>query len=613
MLGRVERAPVAILPDADSEVDYVADFVRTHVGAVIVAPSIYDAIFRTWNVVNNAELFAVPEVLANDYAARALMGAYGLARQQFQRQSVWNYLHEFQIESIDAAQLQRQLRETGQLPDEIRKFLAHVVALMSPKQQTVGGYAEAAEHFLRDCIGSESERVFEALYEQGDSQEDCSREKFMQLLRESLQKIYPGTGEVRVQRSVGELNVYVGCYEGSELASLNAPLLTTMPLLTPDSRQATFPHHLLVRELQTEVVELTTSNFLDQLPREYDKTDWLRNGDAKTNADRPLDVIKSRASDEFTSFDGNLDGTELSLPRPTYVSFLDRYTTCPLQLFFDHELQIEVDDDIDETIGIAPIDRGVIVHEILHQFFVSVPPRETPDQTWTSEERQHFVAVIDAVFGQFREKAGESSTTAFWSAEEKSVRSLLASFLDDDEKFRLENGVIPAHQEIWFGGVRDDIPAVAIANGEVEIALRGRVDRIDQSVDGDRIIITDYKTGSASYAPTFRDGPIEDGELQLPVYAEAVQKVSPESSISAQQWYVIDQKRSKPRFDYDSSVREELQEELLNIANDYKLGWFPGNPGDELPWGYVNCQRCPYDRVCPADRGDAYERKVGEQ
>jgi hypothetical protein len=623
MLGRVKRARVAILPDADCEVSYVADFVNRS-NAIIIAPAVYDSIFRSWNITNGQELFAVPIHLSETVAARALLGAYGLARQQFNRRAVWNYLHAF---TTSAAELQREFHGTSELPADVKKFLSSVLELMSPSRQTIAGYCETAEVFLRNSVEYEQPRLFEILYQHSEDETKCSREEFVRNLREWLQIRIDSEGAVPIRRDIDGVDsvgviVLVGCYEGAphlgNETAYDSVSLISMPLLSPEKRQATYPHHFLLRELRKADSRITSSNYLNASSSDIEV--FLNESDLNASdssslepvVQRATEVIGSRLSDEFSVFDGNIgDDIDIALPRPTYVSFLDRYSACPLQTFFDHELKIDSIDDATETIGIAPVDRGVIVHEILQHFLVSAPPRETPDQEWTQEEREQFSLVIDQVFDEYRDKAGDQSASAFWSAEEQTVRVLLATFLDDDEKFRKENGVIPAHQEVWFGGASDHIPAVTLANNQVEIALRGRVDRIDQSPGGERIIITDYKTGNASYASTLKDGPLEDGELQLPVYAEAVQKVSPDATVSAQQWFVLDPKRAMPGFVYDSDLRNELQEELLTIANDYKTGWFPANPGDELPWGYTNCQHCPYDRICPADRGDAFARKVG--
>lgn len=73
----------------------------------------------------------------------------------------------------------------------------------------------------------------------------------------------------------------------------------------------------------------------------------------------------------------------------------------------------------------------------------------------------------------------------------------------------------PSAFELTFGGPGDELPAVALTG---ELALRGRVDRVDLSPDGTRAIVYDYKGATA----TARAKWDADGRLQLPLYLLAL-------------------------------------------------------------------------------------------
>jgi hypothetical protein len=45
------------------------------------------------------------------------------------------------------------------------------------------------------------------------------------------------------------------------------------------------------------------------------------------------------------------------------------------------------------------------------------------------------------------------------------------------------------------------------------------------------------------------------------------------------------------------------------VADGIQAGQFPARPGEDDGWfGPVNCRGCVFDRVCPAARGEQWER-----
>jgi hypothetical protein len=149
-----------------------------------------------------------------------------------------------------------------------------------------------------------------------------------------------------------------------------------------------------------------------------------------------------------------------------------------------------------------------------------------------------------------------------------------------------------------------------------EVVFRGRIDRVDRAQAGDRLVVLDYKTGdSAGYED--RPGDVTGGgrRLQLLVYAAAARQAyggqtGGDVPVEAHYWFVGDRgqvhKRGGP---IDAVADVRFREVLGVVADGVSGGLFPARPGREDYFrGFEHCRWCPYDRVCPADRAEQWER-----
>jgi hypothetical protein len=92
------------------------------------------------------------------------------------------------------------------------------------------------------------------------------------------------------------------------------------------------------------------------------------------------------------------------------------------------------------------------------------------------------------------------------------------------------------------------------------------------------------------------------------VYARAAQRRWPEADVTAAYWLV-------DRDDAAAIVENPLGAERFAAVVDavvggIEAGVFPAVPGEDRGLEWANCRFCPYDRVCPADRGQALGRKL---
>ncbi len=181
---------------------------------------------------------------------------------------------------------------------------------------------------------------------------------------------------------------------------------------------------------------------------------------------------------------------------------------------------------------ITAMDRGSLVHAVLEQFFRQRLGRDV-DAEWTPADHDELLAVADDIEGVFRAR-GLTGRSLLWDAEWSALRRHLRRILDADGSDPRLVGVAPVEVELGFGFEGEPTPPVQIDLGEGRMLnFGGRVDRIDRSPDGKKLVVLDYKTGSAySYAVIDAEHHEHDivarGQLlQLPIYALAARAQYP--------------------------------------------------------------------------------------
>ncbi|MCH8995145.1 MAG: PD-(D/E)XK nuclease family protein [Chloroflexi bacterium] len=334
------------------------------------------------------------------------------------------------------------------------------------------------------------------------------------------------------------------------------------------------------------------------------ETPPLRNG---------LSATLARQSRELTRWDGRIDAAEGLAPAADHAvsaTALQHWAACPLRYFLGHVLRVAETERPEDTLRLSPLERGNLVHRALEQFVREQAPRDRPDQPWSDEERAQMDQIGQRLCDA-AEAAGLTGRPLLWQLERERVLRDLHGFLDADEKLRAEHGVLTEEMELSFGVADARQPAliVALADGRT-VAFRGRIDRVDRAPDGGRLLVLDYKTGSAAYTNVDKD-PVQRGQLlQLPIYALAARDAYGDVPVDSYYWFVTEQadyERKGYAIDADNVAR--FQHALTVITDGIGGGLFPARPGERRSEGFENCQICPYDRVCPRDRISVWRRK----
>ena len=334
---------------------------------------------------------------------------------------------------------------------------------------------------------------------------------------------------------------------------------------------------------------------------------------------RALAMDRARAGGRLSEYDGYVGsiagGSEKlggSLSRVMSPSRLETWATCPYRHFLGSVLGLSAWETPEDVLTISPMERGSLVHGILEQFIKEslesgAPPPGTP---WSAEQRARLMAIAEERFVE-AEQAGVTGRRALWDVVKEDILQDLDRFLEDDARYRAEEGMAPRKAEYRFG-FGGDAPVPLALPGGGEVRFRGVVDRVDATADDLRAVVMDYKTGSTYPYRKMKDDPLLAGKkLQLPVYALAVREtLLPHANLRAEYWFVSSG-GSAAHYAVDlDAVETAFRQTIEVIANGVRSGVFPAVPGPAGQGGEPeNCRFCDFKRICPTNKQALWERK----
>ena len=337
---------------------------------------------------------------------------------------------------------------------------------------------------------------------------------------------------------------------------------------------------------------------------------------------RALKMERSARDTSFTAWDGNvasLSGRSHRLGVPGELAHsptrLELWAKCPFRYYLQHILEVPVLDRPEETLTISPLDRGLLVHNILEMFIRSLQERgQLPGygKPWTIDHEGLLMEIAEGEFAK-AEARGITGRSLLWDVAMNEIWDDLSLFLKKDGEMRAEMMTQPIAVE-WrfgFGEVSHYPPVILAIGGGQQISFRGVIDRVDIDVSGKKFFVVDYKTGSSYPYRDMKDDPLGAGtHLQLPVYALAVRsRFGQECEIKTAYWFVSSRGGFETRGMILSEPLERSFRDMVRlIVSGIEGGIFPANPGSGGE-GYNNCAYCDYRRVCSADVDIVWERK----
>jgi hypothetical protein len=339
---------------------------------------------------------------------------------------------------------------------------------------------------------------------------------------------------------------------------------------------------------------------------------------------RCLSLENGRQSRALSEWDGRLTGHadktnrfQIGADNIFSPTRLERWATCPFRYFLGDVLGLSALESPEELLTISPLDRGTLVHRILERFIGSMVQEGRLPQAgdpWTKDHRSRLGEISEEEFNAV-EARGITGRPLLWSVAKDELMRDLLSFLDVEEKWRSDTGYAPLWVERRFGfiGDPDSLPPVTLKLDDgTEVRFRGVIDRVDTGPSGNRVAVTDYKSGSNSSYQDMKDDPLGSGRhLQLPVYALAVQDaLGSDRNIESQYWFVSTSSRYERKEVQLIDVEGRLIDVTKQITSGIKEGIFPAVPGPSGRFGEPrNCQYCDFEKICPSNREALWERK----
>lgn len=181
------------------------------------------------------------------------------------------------------------------------------------------------------------------------------------------------------------------------------------------------------------------------------------------------------------------------------VTELEDFQACPYRYFSKHVLSLGEPDE--ETEFAFPI---VVEGEVLHRVLEETAAGELP--------------IGDLVRRALEEARGSYPEHLGHRLAGEDLAASLASLVEEDLAFRMEHGWTPREFEFRFGAA-----AKRPLRLDEGVSIRGRIDRVDFSSEGD-VLVVDYKRSSVAKVETARA--LEEGRnLALPLYLVAASRL----------------------------------------------------------------------------------------
>jgi ATP-dependent helicase/nuclease subunit B len=320
---------------------------------------------------------------------------------------------------------------------------------------------------------------------------------------------------------------------------------------------------------------------------------------------RGLELAEGRALG-FTRFNGKVGPGGPPLPAVLSATRLETFARCPRRYFFESVLHVVPRAVSERLFATDRLEYGSLVHEILEEYvrpLIGRRPGDGPDDPFAVAR---LMEIAEERLRGF-EESGLAAPGAAWRAERVRLLRELRLFAAADTDRRLRLGVVTEDVEREFGGAESE-PVVVDVVGRQPVIFRGKIDRVDVTPAGGKVV-TDYKTGGSHRYKGIEEDHFQGGSaVQLPIYALA-EGASDGQRVRSEYWCVSERGEFKPYgFEVGSAEVEELRHVVSVLTEAMEHAQYPANPGGPHGPRSGQCQYCPYDGVCPTDRQRSWDR-----
>ena len=327
-----------------------------------------------------------------------------------------------------------------------------------------------------------------------------------------------------------------------------------------------------------------------------------------------VQMIRARAADEFTRYDGNLTGVP-GLPdyavedRAVSPTALEAYADCPHAFFVQRLLGVQPLEPPEDIVVITALEIGNLVHQSVEALVVqSADDLPGYGQPWSGKQRTRFLQIVAAKADEFQQR-GLTGHPRLWDGERARITADAAWLLEDDNAWRAAVNARVVASEMPFGLEGEPPLEVAVPGGRV--LMRGSADKVDLGVDG-TLYVTDIKTGSQrAFKDITQDDPVVGGtKLQLPVYAYAARARfgTADALVHANYWFVR-RDRGRRGIDLTAEVERTYAATLSVLVRSIAHGLFPPRAPESADFAWVQCPYCNPDGIGHGENRERWERK----
>lgn len=325
---------------------------------------------------------------------------------------------------------------------------------------------------------------------------------------------------------------------------------------------------------------------------------------------RGLVASQARDSDVFTEYDGNLgcvgdvfDPTEPGGPILS-VQKLETFAKCPLAYFFKYVLSATppAEPGMEDQDWLDPLEMGSLLHEVFRAFIEESMTQGRPPLAARDHPRLH--SILQQCVDQCKKAHPPPSMSAL-HRQLRLIEGAADIFLVEEEI--ASRTLTPRFVEVSIGlrksGTQTDLDQETAENLKIDhgvfIRIRGKVDRIDESVDGAarEFIVWDYKTGG-TYRYQRTDLFHQGRNLQHAIYTAVIaallkRRIDPESRVSKFGYYFPSLKGHGVRIVTVEDTTTNGVDILKGLCRMMSRGCFPPTTSDK-----EDCEFCEYREVC---------------
>ena len=311
-------------------------------------------------------------------------------------------------------------------------------------------------------------------------------------------------------------------------------------------------------------------------------------GNTGSQADEQLvQVAQSWTKPLFSDTFGNIDPGSLDWDLGAHAmsaSGIEAFLRCPYHFFVERILHFETDTYEDEVDQISSSDLGTLIHSALEQLV-----RQASDEGWLPNIGEPWpsdsVQRAREIFNREADSAEAQGLTGWlpaWREARDDVASALPQFFDKDDELRSDPPMAPGIPEAPFGMHGAPPAEITLATGAV-VKLKGMIDRLDFTSDGQTARVIDYKSGKKDNFKPGLTRKVTDyhgrQKIQDLVYSVAVQSLYPEVASVLVTFFFVPNQGSVELVSPEASTDpvDELRELLEQIEAAVAIGEFPPN------------------------------------